>query len=46
MYLIIFIIMKTMCPSGYHHNSFAATDAFEHIIYNDNTYNAYNIYDI
>ena len=24
---IIYVIMKTMCPSNYHHNGFAATNA-------------------
>lgn len=35
-----------MYPPGHHRNSFVATFAFEDTIYNDNTYNAYNIYDI
>ena len=25
--------MKTMCPPGYHHNSFLATHALVHIMY-------------
>ena len=25
--------MKTMCPSGYHHNGFVATDALGHMMY-------------
>ena len=25
--------MKTMCPSGYHHNSFVATHALGHMMY-------------
>ena len=25
--------MKTMCPPGYHHNSFPATHALVHIMY-------------
>ena len=25
--------MKTMCPSGYHHNGFVATHAFGHMMY-------------
>ena len=25
--------MKTMCPSGYHHNGFVATLALGHIMY-------------
>lgn len=35
-----------MCPPGHHDNSFVATFALEDTIYNDNTYNVYNIYDI
>ena len=26
-------VMKTMCPSGYHHNGFVATHALGHIMY-------------
>ena len=29
----IYVIMKTMCPPGYHHNSFAATHALGHMMY-------------
>ena len=29
----IHVIMKTMCPPGYHHNSFVASHAFGHRIY-------------
>ena len=25
--------MKTMCPSGYHHNSFVATNVLGHMMY-------------
>ena len=25
--------MKTMCPSGYHHNDFVATHALGHMMY-------------
>ena len=38
MYLNIYVIMKTMCPPGYHHNHFVATYAhlasvgFEHSV--------------
>ena len=28
----IYVIMKTTCPPGYHHNGFVATDALRHII--------------
>ena len=28
------VIMKTMCPPGYHHNGFAATHALGHITVN------------
>ena len=28
-----YAIMKTMCPSGYHHNGFFATHALGHIMY-------------
>ena len=29
----IYVIMKTMCPSGYHHNGFVATHALGHMMY-------------
>ena len=29
----IFVIMKTMCPPGYHHNGFVATHALGHMMY-------------
>ena len=29
----IYVIMKTMCPPGYHHNGFVATHALGHIVY-------------
>ena len=29
----IYIIMKTMCLSGYHHNGFMATHALGHMMY-------------
>ena len=29
----IYVIMKTMCPPGYHHNGFVATHALEHMMY-------------
>ena len=29
----LYAIMKTMCPPGYHHNGFVATDALGHIMY-------------
>ena len=29
----IYVIMKTMCPSSYHHNSFVATHALGHMMY-------------
>ena len=32
-YSYIYVIMKTMCPPGYHHNSFLATHALVHIMY-------------
>ena len=28
--------MRTMCPSGYHHNGFVATHALGHMMYRDN----------
>ena len=31
--LLIYVIMKTMCPPGYHHNGFMATHAFGHVMY-------------
>ena len=27
------VIIKTMCPPGYHHNSFVATHALGHMMY-------------
>ena len=29
----IYAVMKTMCPSGYHHDGFVATDALGHMMY-------------
>ena len=29
----MYVIMKTMCPPGYHHNGFVATHALRHIYY-------------
>ena len=29
----IYVIMKTMCHSGYHHNGFVATHALGHMVY-------------
>ena len=29
----IHVIMKTMCPPGYHHNGFVATHALGHMMY-------------
>ena len=29
----IYVIMKTMCPPSYHHNSFVATHALGHMMY-------------
>ena len=31
--IYIYAIMKTMCPPGYHHNSFLATHAPGHMMY-------------
>ena len=28
----IYVIMKTMCPPGYHHNGFVATHALGHMM--------------
>ena len=33
MYIDIYVIMKTMCPPGYHHNGFVATYALAHMMY-------------
>ena len=30
LYIYIYVIMKTMCPPGYHHNGFVATYAQSH----------------
>ena len=32
-YIYIYVIMKTMCPPGYHHNGFVATHALWHMMY-------------
>ena len=32
-YIYIYIIMKTMCPPGYHHNGFVAAHALGHMMY-------------
>ena len=29
----IYVIMKIMCPPGYHHNGFVATHALGHMMY-------------
>ena len=29
----IYVIMKTMCPPGYHHNGFVATHVLGHMMY-------------
>ena len=29
----IYVIMKTMCPPGYHQNGFVTTYALEHMMY-------------
>ena len=31
-YVYIYVIMKTMCPPGYHHNGFVANHALGHMI--------------
>ena len=33
MFVYIYVIMKTMCPPGYHHNSFVATHGIGHMMY-------------
>ena len=33
MYIYIYVIMKTMCPPGYHHNGFVATHVLGHMMY-------------
>ena len=32
-YIYIYVIMKTMCPPGYHHNGFVATHALGRMMY-------------
>ena len=32
-YIYICVIMKTMCPPGYHHNGSVATNALGHMMY-------------
>ena len=31
--MYIYVIMKTMCPPGYHHNGFVATHALGYMMY-------------
>ena len=31
----MYVIMKTMCPPGYHHNGFVATHALGQMMYGD-----------
>ena len=31
MCVYLYVIMKTMCPPGYHHNGFVATHALGHV---------------
>ena len=31
--MYIYVIMKTMCPPGYHHNGFVATHALGHMMH-------------
>ena len=31
--MYIYVIMKTMCPPGYHHNGFVATHPLGHMMY-------------
>ena len=31
--MCVCVIMKTMCPPGYHHNGFVATHALGHMMY-------------
>ena len=33
MYVYIYVIMKTMCPSSYHHNGFVAIHVLGHMMY-------------
>ena len=33
MYIYIYVIMKIMCPPGYHHNGFVAIHALGHMMY-------------
>ena len=32
-HIYIYVMMKTMCPPGYHHNGFVATHALGHMMY-------------
>ena len=32
-YIYIYVVMKTMYPSSYHHNGFIATHALGHMMY-------------
>ena len=38
LYIYIYEIMKTMCPPGYHHNGFVATQALGNMMYGDDVY--------
>ena len=35
---VIYVIMKTMCPPGYHHNGFVATHALGQMMYGNHKY--------
>ena len=41
----IYVIMKTMCPPGYHHNGFVATHALGHMMYGD-VHDVHDVHDI
>ena len=34
--IYIYVIMKTICPPGYHHNGFVATHRLGHMMYGYN----------
>ena len=38
---VIYVIMKTMCPPGYHHKGFVATHALGHMMYGTVNRNIY-----
>ena len=39
----MYVIMKTMCPPGYHHNGFVATHALGHMMYGHDVHDVHHV---